>query len=951
MNSAQLQPSPADAKCIEVRGCRVHNLDQVDVDLPLHRLILFTGVSGSGKSSLAFDTLFVDGQRRYIESFSTYARQFFDQLEKPDADRISSIPPAIAIRQNALSRSGRSTVGTQTEILDYLRIVFARAGERYCPDCQRPLRQDSIESSLSRVTDLESGTRYLITFPLRITSGAAPLLRSSGFRRVISGQRMLNVDQLESESAGFDGLVVVDRLTAGKSDSNRIRDSLEVAARAGKLRWQVLVASPAQADLELDGRHWERWIFDVGDCCSHCGREVPQLDPRLFSFSSPLGACPECNGFGSRRSISWHRLVPDPGLSINEGAIGCWNSPSYVHELHELQELADDWGVPLDVPFSEVDEASRQVIMNGVPERQFGGLVGFFNWLERRKYKVGIRSMLSRWRSYETCPDCQGTRLQPAARAVRFAGKTLSDLTSLPICDLRSALQSAREGLQPDERAVAEFPLDEALARLEYLNLVGLDYLTLDRTIRTLSGGEAQRVALTSALGSKLVNTLFVLDEPTSGLHPRDTELVVQATEMLRDRKNTVVVVEHDAGFIARADWIVEFGPGAGREGGRIVYAGEPAGLTEVEESATARCYLRQVKPTTVETPQRQPIGEVTVEGITRHNLRDVNLRIPLGVLCGVTGVSGSGKSTLVDESLYASVARELGQPVVLDEAPWWKSVSGCELLEEVQLVDQKPLGRSSRSNAVTYVKAFDEIRKLFAATEEARLRNLKPSAFSFNSSQGGRCQRCLGQGTVEVDLHFLGQLNMTCPECHGRRYEREILEVSSRGLNISEVLDLTVREAYSVFRSELGLLRKLQVLVDVGLDYLPLGQSTSTLSGGEIQRLKLAGQLAAQRSVRKTGSRLLILDEPTIGLHRADIVRLVQCLHRLVEVGDSVVVVEHDLDLIQACDVVIEMGPAAGDQGGQIVCMGSPAELQAESNSLTGRYLSQLDVDHFADQ
>ena len=943
------------ARQIELRGVRVHNLKNVDLSLPLNRLIVMTGVSGSGKSSLAFDTLFVEGQRRYIESFSTYARQFFDQMEKPDADQIVNIPPAIAIRQSALSKSGRSTVGTQTEILDHLRILFARLGEPYCPNCEVPVRRDTLQNCIEQLAELPDGTRYQLAFPLKATAGWQELLRASGFQRFIDGAqtRTLESDDIPAESSEV--AVVVDRLVAGKTDRSRLADSLELASRGGRGRWQIIVAGSAdefdqlfdQAEIstrEIDSREWTLCSFDSGRNCSRCGLDLPPLDPRLFSFTSPLGACPECNGYGSRPSISWHRIVPDSSKSLEDGAIAPWNAPSYQHELEELLELADDYGVSTDVPFRDLPVEALEVIMEGVPERRFGGLVGFFAWLERKKYRMGIRAFLSRWRSYETCAACDGARLQPVGRAVRLIEYTFEQLCRASLVAVRDFCARIRAESPPGDLLVADLPLTEIEARLDFLHLAGLDYLTLDRTVRTLSGGEAQRVALTSALGSKLVNSLFVLDEPSAGLHPIDTQRILDAVKLLRDRKNTVLVVEHEAAFIRDADWIVDFGPGAGRDGGNVVYSGDAEGLRNCDASQTAKYYVsgKEAVAANLEEADREPrrpSGWIRIEGIRRHNLDGIDVRIPLGVLCVVTGVSGSGKSTLIDETLYSAAARGLGEQVVLDEAEWWQHIDGLDAVEDVQLVDQKPLGRSSRSNPVTYVKAFDEIRKLFASTEEARLRNFTPSSFSFNSSTGGRCQRCEGQGQVSVDLHFLGDLSMTCPDCHGTRYEPEILAVKYRGLTIAEVLSKTVAEAFALFRTEGRLLRRLQVLKDVGLDYLPLGQSTSTLSGGEVQRLKLAGQLSGL----KQKSRLLLLDEPTIGLHRADIVKLVNCLRRLVDVGYSVVVIEHDLDLVGAADYLIEMGPGAGSEGGRIVAEGTLDEVAGDQTSITARSLALM--------
>lgn len=958
-----------DQGTISLRGVEVHNLKSVDLDLPRRKLIVFCGVSGSGKSSLAFDTLYAEGQRRYIESFSTYTRQFLERLEKPAAERIEGLPPAVAVAHVEPSRSSRTTIGTVTETNDYLRLVFAKIGQIFCPNCGHEIRRESSQSVAELLQSLAEGTRFLIAYPHQWRSDTpgqrlVDSIREAGFVRVILEGKTYRLDDpasaadlaahdaasaepfvLGGESASTSSPqskwldVVVDRLSAHGTSKERLRDSLETAFARGEGACVIYVAGPADAAtwgerVQLDDQSWHRRALSNRLRCDHCGFEHPEPEPRLYSFNSPLGACPVCEGFGSVIDIDFDLIVPDPRKSLREGAIAPWTTPAYAHELEELLALADDYGLPVDVPFSALTEAQLAIVRDGVPERNFGGLRGFFAWLEKRKYKLHLRVFLSRWRSYRTCPECGGSRLAPVALATRVGGKNIAEIASLKIRDAIAFLEQL--DLPAWERQVARAMLDQVLARLKYLDAAGLGYLALDRTLRTLSGGEAQRVALTSTLGSSLVNMLYVLDEPSIGLHPRDTHRLVAAIERLRDRGNTVVVVEHEEDVIRAADQLVEIGPGAGERGGKVVFQGTPAEMLVAPNCLTG-AYLSGSRPLWSPAKRRPTShGWVRVVGARGHNLKDVSAQFPLGVLCVVTGVSGAGKSTLVADTLYPGLARrkrkEAPRPLDHDE------VLGEGQIDDVTLVDQSPIGRSPRSNPVTYVKAFDEIRNVFAETVDARTRNYTASYFSFNS-EAGRCGVCEGDGFLTIDMQFMADMYVKCSQCKGTRYRSEILDVLYRGRNIAEVLELTVREAFTFFRGHKKVQVKLKRLMDVGLDYVRLGQPVNTLSSGEAQRLKLAAYLAAAKRHRT----LFILDEPTTGLHFSDIVQLIDCFDALLAAGHSLIVIEHNLQLIQAADYIVDLGPEAADEGGEVVAVGTPEEVAQNPNSATGRYLAPI--------
>ncbi len=940
---------------IELRGVEVHNLKGIDLDIPHRQLVVFCGVSGSGKTSLAFDTLYAEGERRYIETFSAYTRQFLQRLEKPDAERIDGIPPAIAVTHRNTSRSNRSTIGTSTDTTDYLRLLYAKIGRVICPDCQQEVRRDTPQSAADAVQTLPAGLRAMIVHPLPGVNAQtaddwqtlAATLKEQGFLRLIVAGKMLNLadDSLAAAAASVAApqiLIVDDRLTTAVGSAQRWRDSLETAFNHGGGACAVLVQSEATPDtalqaggqpLEIDGSRYWRFNFSRARRCGSCGREFPEPEPRLFSFNSPLGACPQCEGFGNVIDVDMDLVVPDEKKSIREGAIAPWTTPAYEHEAQELIALAGDFDLPLDVPYSQLSARQRQIIADGVPERNFGGLRGFFAWLDRHKYKMHLRVFASRWRSGRPCPSCGGARLRPEALAVRIGGLNIAEASNLKIHDARLFFQQL--SLSDFDRTVGRMMLEQVVARLGYVDDVGLGYLTLDRTLKTLSGGESQRVALTSALGSSLVNMLYVLDEPSVGLHPRDTERLIDAIRGLKQRGNTVVVVEHEPSMLLAADRIIEIGPFAGERGGEVIFQGTLEQMLAEETTSITGDYLAGRRGVSTKTKRRPTSrGWLRLVGARGNNLKNVTAEFPLGVLCLVTGVSGSGKSTLVEDTLYPALKRRLREdaPKPMD----FDDVIGDGQIDEVLLVDQSAIGRSPRSNPVTYIKAFDEIRKAFAETGEAKLHNFTVSHFSFNSEEG-RCPECQGDGFIEIDMQFLADVYMKCSVCQGRRYKKEILKVKYRNHDISEVLEMTVREAFTFFRGSLKVQKTLKRLIDVGLDYLRLGQPANTLSGGEAQRLKLAGYMSEAKR-RRT---LFILDEPTTGLHFSDIVVLLECFEALLDVGHSLIVVEHNMQMMLAADYIIDLGPDAGEAGGQVIARGTPEQVAAVSDSRTGVVLA----------
>ncbi len=946
--------TPGPAHAIQLRGVRVHNLQNVDVDIPRGQLVAICGVSGSGKTSLALDTLYAEGQRRYIESFSAYTRQFLERLEKPDYDRIEGLPPAVAVTRGGARRGNRSTVGTASETLDYLRLLFASIGRLSCYRCQQPVVSHSPQSVSQWIAAMPSGPRLMVGFAVQWEDAperAAVLadLQQRGFVRLLVAKRLVNISRESREelaqilpTAG-QVHVVVDRFQAGDK-AERTTESLEHAFEQGHGVIYVHLEGPpsdwtassltANLDVsEVDGAQWCIAQLNRNLQCPSCDIEFPSPEPRLFSFNSPLGACSLCEGFGDTSDLDPQLIVPDGRQTLREGAVAPWNSPAYEHHLDRLLELSDDLQVPVDTPFHKLTKRQQRVVLEGEPSLGYGGVREFFQRLERKKYKMHVRVFLSRWRSYSRCSQCGGARLSPEALSFRIGGKNLAQLCDMQVAQLAEFLNSLQ--LSEREQTVAAGPLEQVRTRLDYLQAVGLGYLQLARPLRTLSGGEAQRTSLTAALGSTLVDMLYVLDEPSVGLHPHDVERLAEAILRLSARGNTVVIVEHEEALLRRADTIVEIGPGAGRQGGRVVFAGTQEEL-DGSSSLTAE-YLTGKRQIHVPEQRRAAKRQVILKGCRGNNLRSLTVSFPLEVLCLVTGVSGSGKSSLVQDTLYGALANRLtsARHTTLP----FDTITGVGQLDDCILVDQSPVSRSPRSNPVTYVKAFDEIRAALAGTLEARTRNLTPGHFSFNSDLG-RCPECKGDGVQQIDMQFLADVQMTCPACRGKRYRPEILNIRYRDQSIADILSMTVREASDFFRGANKVRQKLKVLVDVGLEYLQLGQAASTLSSGESQRLKLAGYLAAASRKRT----LFLLDEPTTGLHPHDIVRLLDCFDALLSAGHSLVVVEHNIQLIAAADHIIDLGPGPADLGGQIVAAGSPTEIMNCDQSVTGKYLRAME-------
>lgn len=964
-------PEPATGQDghIVISGARTHNLKGVDLSLPSNQLIVVTGVSGSGKSSLAFDTIYAEGQRRYVESLSAYARQFLERMEKPDVDRIDGIAPAIAIRQKNSVRNPRSTVGTTTEINDYLRLLWARIGRTVCRKCGRDVIRETAEVAAKQLSELNEGTRLLLGFEMPLVHGlrdadlnggdsggaddasgqsgtnggtltsdragsateavpaAIEALRRRGFGRLyVDGQATgfddVDLEQLANRTA-LD--VVVDRVKVRPDLLTRLTDSIEVAYSEGGGAVFAIQLSEA-------GDETARHVFSERFECRTCAilYELPQ--PRLFSFNNPFGACPTCHGFGNVIKLDLGLVVPNPSLSIQQNAIEPWSKPHYRSKLADLKRAARAKRIRLNVPWEELTDDEQAFVVDG--DGEYEGIRGFFRQIERKKYKVHVRVFLSRYRSYLTCPDCQGARLRREARDVYVGGRTIDVVCALTVQAAVEFFETLK--LDPRETAIAEKILREIRKRLMFLRDVGLNYLTLDRASSTLSGGESQRINLATSLGSALVGTLYVLDEPSIGLHPRDNQRLIGILQQLRDQGNTVIVVEHDADMMRIADYIVDLGLGAGEQGGRVVYAGRYEPLLKEPRSLTAK-YLRDDLAIPLPTIRRKPTGQhIRVIGATEHNLQLLDIDIPLNVLTCVTGVSGSGKSTLVHDVLYAALKRTRGG--------WDKKigaherVEGAELVSDVSLVDQAPIGRTPRSNPATYLKAFDPIRALFASTKEAQANGLTASHFSFNVS-GGRCDVCEGEGVIRIEMQFLADVFVPCEECDGARFKPQVLDVTYRGRRVDQVLDMTVREALSFFNNSPKVLRRLTVLDEIGLGYLRLGQPATTLSGGEAQRIKIASHLTAHSRDRT----LFILDEPTTGLHFDDIAKLLGAFKKLLDAGHTLLVIEHNLDVIKTADWIIDLGPEGGQDGGRLVAAGTPEQVAQVEESHTGRYLRDV--------
>jgi excinuclease ABC subunit A len=961
---------------IVVRGARTHNLKNVDLALPLGQLIIVTGVSGSGKSSLAFDTIYAEGQRRYVSSLSAYARQFLERMEKPDVDRIEGICPAIAIRQKNSIRNPRSTVGTTTEIHDYLRLLFARVGRTFCRQCGQEVVRDTAEIVARHLGALPEGTRLLIGFDMPVMDpggvhestdaepddedseqglgirdlglGAAnpsPAsltftineLRRKGFHRLYVNGRTVTIDDIAPAELRDQSTlkVIIDRIKLEGDMRTRLTDSIEMAYReAGGTAFAIedsLGATGATGALGATGA--KTHVFSERFECQNCNLTYEAPQPRLFSFNNPFGACPTCHGFGNIIELDLDLVVPDQAKSIQQGAIEPWTKTHYRAQLAELKRAAKPAGVSMDIPWRDLNDEEKRFIVDG-DGKGYDGIRGFFRWLERKKYKVHVRVFLSRYRGYLTCPDCGGARLRREARDVKVGGRTIDQVSSDTVREAQQFLEALQ--LTEKELAIGDKVLKEIQKRLKFLSDVGLDYLTLDRLSSTLSGGESQRINLATSLGSSLVDTLYVLDEPSIGLHSRDNLRLINILRQLRDQGNTVLVVEHDEDMIRVGDTIIDLGLGAGEQGGRIVFSGPLSELLKDQRSLTAK-YLRGDLAIPVPSTRRRGSGQkLRLLGATEHNLKNVDIEIPLNTLSCITGVSGSGKSTLVHDVLYAAVKRAKGGTEKRVGA--FRKLEGAEYVSDVVLVDQTPIGRTPRSNPVTYLKAFDPIREIFAATKDAKSRGLTASHFSFNVP-GGRCEACQGEGEVRVEMQFLADVFVPCDQCDGRRFKPQVLEVKYRAKNINQVLDLTVREALTFFSTSPKVLRRLQVLDEIGLGYLRLGQPATTLSGGEAQRIKIASHLSS-----RTGDRILyVLDEPTTGLHFDDIAKLLTAFKKLLEAGHTLIVIEHNLDVLKTADYIIDLGPEGGHEGGRVVATGTPEQIAKAPGSHTGAFLAPV--------
>jgi excinuclease ABC subunit A len=943
---------------IVVTGAREHNLKNVSLSLPRDALVVLTGLSGSGKSSLAFDTIYAEGQRRYVESLSAYARQFLGQMDKPDVDSIEGLSPAISIDQKTTSRNPRSTVGTVTEIYDYLRLLWARIGVPHCHVCGARIAGQSVEQITDQVLELAEGTRFMVLAPVvRGRKGEygklLEELRAEGFARVLIDGELRGLDEeiVLEKQVKHEIAVVVDRLVMRPDVRKRLADSIETAAAlADGIVAVTLVDRDAQAR-GAGGGLGETLTFSEKFACLKCGTSMPELEPRIFSFNAPQGMCQHCTGLGSQLEIDPELVVPDPALSIAEGAIAPWAASSSAYYEQVTAGLAERYGIDLEAPWCELPEAQRQIFLYGTDgervevryrnrygrERAYAArFEGIVSNLQRRYRETESelqREKIEEYMSVRPCPECDGARLRPESLAVLVAGTPINEFCALSARGALAWLDAV--ALSDTERHIARLIVREIGERLRFLENVGIGYLSMDRAAATLSGGEAQRIRLATQIGSALVGVLYVLDEPSIGLHQRDNARLVATLERLRDLGNTVLVVEHDEQTMRAADHLVDLGPGAGEHGGWIVAQGTASEVEQVAESLTGQ-FLSGAARIEVPARRRTPTGAIEIRGATQHNLQGIDVRVPLGTLTCVTGVSGSGKSTLVNDVLYKAVANRLHRARQRPGAH--REVGGIEALDKIIAVDQSPIGRTPRSNPATYTGLFDVIRELFSKTAEARARGYKPGRFSFNV-KGGRCEVCRGDGQIRIAMHFLPDVYVPCEQCHGRRYNRETLEVRFKGKTIADVLDFSIEDALAFFEHIPTIRRRLATLNDVGLGYVRLGQPATTLSGGEAQRVKLASEL----SKIATGRTLYILDEPTTGLHFADVKRLLEVLHRLVDAGNSVVVIEHNLDVIKSADRLIDLGPEGGDEGGQVIATGTPEQVAAVAGSYTGRFLEPL--------
>jgi excinuclease ABC subunit A len=923
---------------IVIRGAKQHNLKGFDLEIPRRTFTVITGPSGSGKSSLAFDTIYAEGQRRYVESLSAYARQFLERMEKPDVDAIEGLSPAVAIEQQNPTKTSRSTVGTATEIYDYLRLLWARIGHTHCPVCGREMKPDTVQSVADTVLRLPTATRFYVAFPLRLSElvthdVVVENLRAQGYLRVYADGRVMHLDDLNESKTDLtriaEVLVVVDRLALSDDVGARLNDAIGTAFADGDGECVVIIAETL-----------ERLRFTERFECAYDGTRAPAPSPQLFSFNNPRGACERCNGFGAVLEYDESLIICNPDRTLRDGAIDPWTKPRYDNKRRALADFARREGIPMDRAWSELTTSQQHMLLNA-KTRGYKGIFPFLKDLEEKRYKQYIRIFLRQYQTAQECPDCHGTKLKPEALNVRVESKTIAEVAELSIGRLCEWIENL--ALSEFEQTVADTILREARARIRFLRDVGLDYLSLHRATRTLSGGEAQRIGLANSLGSSLVDTLYVLDEPSIGLHPRDMGRLLKLLHRLRDTGNTVLVVEHDPAAIEAADFMVELGPGSGEHGGRVVFSGP---MSRVSESPLTGQYLTGAREIPLPLERRR-LGPrwITLIGAREHNLQGVDIRIPIGALTVVTGVSGSGKSTLVHDVLYRaletqlvgenSAKRHLGESVGA-----YESITGVDAIDEVVMIDQSPIGKSARSNPVTYIKAFDQIRQIFADAPVARQRKYTPSTFSFNV-EGGRCDECEGAGSLEVEMVFMADVQIPCEACGGRRFKPEVLDVKVNGKSIADVLELTVDQAIRFFPREEKLGQALWQLQQVGLGYLRLGQPATTLSGGESQRVKIARELAA--SAKRKGRKLYIMDEPTTGLHLDDIRRLSEVMDRLIEQGHTLLLIEHNLDVIKLADWIIDLGPEGGSDGGTLVAMGRPEEVAQVPGSYTGQWLAPI--------